>query len=257
MKAAALSVWIFINLVCFGMCGYLYLIWSQYWMYLEKQKYYNRATTQESPKAAYHETYTSGKYVQSLQNYDTTTPVNRLNRRSAIGAVWRKTDSQNHPSTNVVKKMNGGPRFPNTHNTVLELDTNKYVCLYIGETDCEAKTKDFKELLLKEFHRVLMSDSNVFKSGLESQNTYNVKYEYPEIRLGRTRNNIMCALKKILMSTITSKDEPFTSEGFRIPNVSVLRSNQTFNTCAVVTSAGALLGSHLGKFIGELILYSF
>jgi len=31
------SVWIFINLVFVGMCGYIYLLWSQYWQYVERQ----------------------------------------------------------------------------------------------------------------------------------------------------------------------------------------------------------------------------
>lgn len=38
MKAIAVSVWIFINLVFFGMCGYIYLLWSQYWLYISRQK---------------------------------------------------------------------------------------------------------------------------------------------------------------------------------------------------------------------------
>jgi hypothetical protein len=37
MRAVAVSVWIFINLVFVGMCGYIYLLWSQYWQYVERQ----------------------------------------------------------------------------------------------------------------------------------------------------------------------------------------------------------------------------
>jgi hypothetical protein len=38
MRAVAVSVWIFINLVFVGMCGYIYLLWSQYWQYVERQQ---------------------------------------------------------------------------------------------------------------------------------------------------------------------------------------------------------------------------
>lgn len=38
MRAIAVSVWIFINLVFLGMCGYIYLLWSQYWQYVERQQ---------------------------------------------------------------------------------------------------------------------------------------------------------------------------------------------------------------------------
>ncbi|XP_063224604.1 uncharacterized protein LOC134532161 isoform X1 [Bacillus rossius redtenbacheri] len=37
MRAVAVSVWIFMNLVLVGMCGYAYLLWSQYWQYVERQ----------------------------------------------------------------------------------------------------------------------------------------------------------------------------------------------------------------------------
>lgn len=37
MRALVVSIWVFINLVFFGMCGYMYLLWSQYWMYMERQ----------------------------------------------------------------------------------------------------------------------------------------------------------------------------------------------------------------------------
>lgn len=38
MRAIAVSVWIFINLVFFGMCGYIYLLWSQYWHYITRRQ---------------------------------------------------------------------------------------------------------------------------------------------------------------------------------------------------------------------------
>jgi hypothetical protein len=38
MRAIAVSVWIFVNLVFLGMCGYIYLLWSQYWQYVERQQ---------------------------------------------------------------------------------------------------------------------------------------------------------------------------------------------------------------------------
>ncbi|KAF4518765.1 hypothetical protein B566_EDAN006169 [Ephemera danica] len=38
MRAVAISVWLFINLVFLGMCGYMYLLWRQYWLHAERQK---------------------------------------------------------------------------------------------------------------------------------------------------------------------------------------------------------------------------
>lgn len=261
-----MSVWIFINLVCFGMCGYLYLIWSQYWMYLEKQKYFSKHTVnvqQVTGNSVYQETYSSEKYVQN--DY---TPINdtlsssetfRKMRRSAIGGLWSNNKSMSsrssgvllRPSSNIVRKSHGSPRFPNTHKTILELDSDKYICEELSDTDCKIKSTEFKNMLLKEFHRVLMLHSNVFKSGLDSQNFYNVKYENGGSK-DRSSHEILCALSKVPLRTVTSHDEPFSTDNFHIPN-KALRENETFNTCAVVTSAGALLGSRLGEFIGRFV----
>lgn len=38
MRAVALSVWLFMNLVFLGMCGYMYLLWRQYWLHSERQQ---------------------------------------------------------------------------------------------------------------------------------------------------------------------------------------------------------------------------
>lgn len=38
MRAVAISVWLFINLVFLGMCGYMYLLWRQYWLHAERQR---------------------------------------------------------------------------------------------------------------------------------------------------------------------------------------------------------------------------
>lgn len=48
MRAIAVSVWIFINLVFFGMCGYIYLIWSQYWQYRTRHQQYADSLVKKS-----------------------------------------------------------------------------------------------------------------------------------------------------------------------------------------------------------------
>ncbi|KAM3966552.1 beta-galactoside-a-2,6-sialyltransferase [Aphomia sociella] len=260
MKAAAMSVWVFINLLCFGMCGYLYLIWSQYWMYIEKQRLFNKTPGAGNPQKTtikYQDTYLENYNFKVVSNHSTLQIDSvRKNRRSAVGAVWssgiltqgsKSSGSLIRPSTNIVRKSQGSPRFPNIHKPILEFDSDKYVCDDYTTTECEAQTAEFKELLLKEFHRVLMSDSKVFKSGLDSQNPYDVKYVGGQ-RRERSGHEVLCALKSVQVRTVTAQDEPFAHHGFRIPRFP-LGHNRTYNTCAVVTSAGALLGSRLGEFI--------
>lgn len=62
----------------------------------------------------------------------------------------------------------------------------------------------------------------------------------------------MCDLKEIDFRTIRRSDEPFVR--FDIKNFIPKRKlfeNKHFNTCAIVSSAGALKGSNLGKLIGK------
>ncbi|RVE42141.1 hypothetical protein evm_013202 [Chilo suppressalis] len=260
MKAAAMSVWVFINLLCFGMCGYLYLIWSQYWMYIERQRLFNK-----SPGAPQRTNTGLNNQEAYMENYSSKAPLNHTSlriqavhksRRSAIGVMWSgsmQTQPSKSPgilsrlSSNIVRKSQGSPRFPNIHKPILEFDNDKYICDDYLSSTCEGQTVEFKELLLKEFHRVLMGESKVFRSGLDSQNIYNVKYDSAN-RRERSRQELLCELKKIGVRTVNSEDEPFAKLGYQIPTAP-LQEDRVFNTCAIVTNAGALLGSRLGEFI--------
>lgn len=256
MKAAAMSVWIFINLLCFGMCGYLYLIWSQYWMSLEKQRLFSKSHVSPQKNGisgvSFQETFSENN-INTIINMSLV-KADSVRKRSVVsfktGQHWsNKSFGSQLRSNNIVVKSRGSPRFPNIHRAILELDSDKYVCNDLTTSECITKTTEFKELLLKEFHRVLMSDSKVFTSGLDSQNPYDVKYERGTAK-SFNREDILCALGKIPVRTVRAEDEPFARLGFRIPK-GPLQEHRTFNTCAIVTSAGALLGSRLGEFIGR------
>lgn len=264
MRAAAMSVWVFINLLFFGMCGYLYLIWSQYWLYIEKQRLFSKSPGNPQKNLAginLQETLQKHIYDINFNGNISTFRVDSLHKRSAIGVLWnngkviepsdKSANSQERPSNNIIRKTHGSPRFPNIHKPILEFDSEKYVCDDYTTSACEAQTAEFKELLLKEFHRVLMGDSKVFRSGLDAHNIYDVKYHgrWKEM----TRLEAICALRKVNIRTVMAEDEPFKSLGFRIPRKD-LGAGRLFNTCAVVTSAGALLGSRLGDFIGKKII---
>lgn len=234
-------------------------------MYIEKQRLFSK--TPEGPQKNiasapnYQDPYTPQKY-QSKLPFNSTLRIDsiRKNRRSAVGGFWSSgvlipTSNKSYgsyPSNNIVRKSHGSPRFPNIHKPLLEFDSDKYICDDLLSTDCEERTAEFKELLLKEFHRVLMGESKVFKSGLDAHNTYDVKYDSNN-RKDRSRQDVMCALKSVKLRTVTVSDEPFASLGYRIPRAP-LQQGRHYNTCAVVTSAGALLGSRLGEFIGKLFI---
>ncbi|KAI8429835.1 hypothetical protein MSG28_000342 [Choristoneura fumiferana] len=60
---------------------------------------------------------------------------------------------------------------------------------------------------------------------------------------------VLCALGRVRVRTVTRQDQPFARLGFSVPPAP-LQPERAFNTCAVVSSSGALLGSGLGSFIG-------
>ncbi|KAJ2946444.1 hypothetical protein O0L34_g12486 [Tuta absoluta] len=167
-----MSVWVFLNLLCFGMCGYLYLIWSQYWMYIEKQRLFNKAPATE--RSSLTGLSFEKKFSYNAAYNASTLRMDSVRKRSAIGSFW--SNGKPGASNNVVRK-DGSPRFPNIHKPVLEFDSEKYLCDDLYSSDCQTRSAEFKDVLLKEFHRVLMGESKVFRSGLDVHNTYNVKYD--------------------------------------------------------------------------------
>lgn len=237
-------------------------------MYIEKQRLFSKAPGPEktAPVLNYQETYIPENYM-SGSSYNVNSRVNSLrkNRRSAIAVLWgngiviqtsnKSSVSHNNPSNNIVRKSNGSPRFPNIQTPLLEFDSDKYICDDLSSSDCDRRTAEFKELLLKEFHRVLMGESKVFKSGLDAHNTYDVKYDGSN-RKENSKGDVLCALKRVKVRTITTDDEPFKRLGYQIPKFP-LKKGRHYNTCAVVTSAGALLGSRLGDFIGKFFSFRY
>lgn len=61
----------------------------------------------------------------------------------------------------------------------------------------------------------------------------------------------MCELKRVDFKTIRRFDEPFVRHEIRnfIPKRRLFE-NKRYGSCAIVSSAGALKGSNLGKLIG-------
>ena len=86
------------------------------------------------------------------------------------------------------------------------------------------------------------------------ENKYGVKFSgrRDQAAGSRTAEHLLCALRRARVRTLAAGDEPFASIGLGkyFPTVAPL-GGQTFNSCAVVASAGSLLNSALGAEIGE------
>ncbi|KAI8429834.1 hypothetical protein MSG28_000342 [Choristoneura fumiferana] len=220
MRLMTIAVWSFINIIFFGMCGYMYLVWSKYWISMPKEDLQQSIESQLMSFDGV--TRSSDKHQQSL--------LLAKVRRSAVGhyrknKVANKANNTGIADNKVIKKSHGSPRFPNIHSPVLEFDSGRYSCNDSTSIQCVGITSSFRELVEKEFHRVLM------------------------IWEAASAGEVLCALGRVRVRTVTRQDQPFARLGFSVPPAP-LQPERAFNTCAVVSSSGALLGSGLGSFIG-------
>lgn len=57
MRSVALTVWFFLNVVLLGMCGYIYLLWLQYWRHISIKNQHSQqlAYTQQQPYVEYYD----------------------------------------------------------------------------------------------------------------------------------------------------------------------------------------------------------
>lgn len=242
MRAVVVSIWVFVNLVVLGMGGYIYLLWSQYWLYLERQSQ-NAITTRNI-------------YDQQIYFYNHGYPNETKPNRSDIHVVRRKHTVREIKNTTVTLIKNSRPRFPNLQNKELPLDTNRYKCFpNTTDTDCARKTTNFKNELLYELRRVFSDESNVFKSGMDMHNPYNVMFVGKRGNHGdKTWKQLMCELKSVQVRTVLRSDPPFNRVdiGKHFPRKGLFERRH-FNTCAIIASAGSLRNSSLGSLIGKRI----
>lgn len=255
MRALVVSIWVFINLVFFGMCGYMYLLWSQYWMYIERQ---TETTTSIYDQQIYF--YNRGYYPSDLN-------LNKTSNKPFPETKPRKKHSVFKENSTVTILKNSKPRygtrmrfstlinrlffrFPNLQPKDLEFDSKKYYCLKSDtKSDCDTKTELFKDVILKELRKVLMDEGNILKIGQE--NPYNVHYRGVrgsfEDKLPRT---LLCQFKAIPLKILQRSDVGSHALREFLPKRGLFE-NKSFNSCAIIASAGGLKNSNLGKFIGK------
>ncbi|XP_072388882.1 beta-galactoside alpha-2,6-sialyltransferase 1 [Diabrotica undecimpunctata] len=229
MRALVVSIWVFINLVFFGMCGYMYLLWSQYWLYMERQA-----------------TATTSTYDQQIFFYNRGYYPN--NTANALDLKSRQKHSIFKENSTVLLIKNSKPRFPNLQPKDFELDAKRYVCLKNdSSTNCDKKTAEFKENIVNELRRVFTDESNILRMG--KQNPYNVHFRgFRGNFLEKPPEKVLCQLHDTALRTLKRSDVKHHPLKDFIPK-RALFENKRFNSCAIVASAGSLKDSNLGSLI--------
>ncbi|CAH1183746.1 unnamed protein product [Phaedon cochleariae] len=235
MRALAVSIWIFVNLVFFGMCGYMYLLWSQYWMFMDRQ---TGTSTSTYDQQIYF--YNRGYLPNSSICYSVNVP--EVKSRKKHSAVIIKENA----TFTVVK--NSKPRFPNLQPKDFELDSERFSCLKNDSyRECDKKTSEFKENILKELRKVFTDESNILRTGKE--NPYNVNYRGSRGNfMEKSPKELLCLLKETSLKTLRRSDVGNHPLRDFIPK-RALFENKRFNSCAIIASAGSLKNSNLGSFI--------
>lgn len=239
MRAIDVTIWIFVNLVVLGMGGYVYLIWSQYKLYLDRENP-NSITTRNI--------YDQQIYFYN-RGYLNDTKLHIENRKTAK----RKHTTRETKNASITLVKNSKPRFPNLQTKELELDTDRFKCLNDSDEICAEKTANFKNDLLYELRRVFSEESNVFKSGVDTQNPYFVTYRGKKGNfMDKTALELLCELKNVVVRSVLRSDSPFDKIeiGKYFPRKGLFEKKH-FKSCAIVSSAGSLKDSNLGTLIGK------
>lgn len=118
------------------------------------------------------ETTTIHNYDQQIYLYNRGLP---LNHTIKLQQPKNRTKHSTKGAESVTIVKNSRPRFPNLQTDDLLMDNHKYVC--DSTETCDNKTGEFKQKIIKELKRVFLDESNVFKSGLDIHNPYNVHFQ--------------------------------------------------------------------------------
>jgi len=173
--------------------------------------------------------------------------------RSVFHVRWNPNEkfiveSRENPAINS-SKLAPHPRLKVSKNTKLTLSPKLYLCHDKHSELCHNKTQQFRQRIVQTFEKAMMESVN------ESQaNHYNVDYKpvfgdsFEEQYYPST-----CLVMEAGVRVLRRKDAPFNKLPFGrlFPRQKLFRNVKDIKTCAIVSSAGSLAGSKLGRFIGE------
>lgn len=140
------------------------------------------------------------------------------------------------------------PRFNLSRNTIIPFDPFLYRCRDKLSEPCQNRTKLFREKVMSEFNRSLAE----FVNG--EPNYYNVDYAAADM-YNKKETSPICMLMEAKVKTLRKKDAPFNQNdiGSLFPKRKLFKhiARDAKTSCAIISSAGSLIKSGLGHFIGK------
>lgn len=120
----------------------------------------------------------------------------------------------------------------------------------------QSKIHTYKNQLLVQLRKAQLVAGNViFRKDREEKNIYKVKFKRKKIKIPqKSRQELICELQEsVNVDMLRQNIEPFKSLGYDkyFPHKGFFESFLHRNTCAIVSSAGSMYKSKLGKEIGK------
>ncbi|UYV75232.1 ST6GAL2 [Cordylochernes scorpioides] len=199
MPMMAISIWMFITMTIFGIVGYAYVLWNQYWKGLVERDSFMTANVMKDSEA----TLRSNFFRNHL-------------------AFRKLPDLKNKTINNVQDKLLG-------------------------------KVLTYKNHLIVQLRRSQLDSGNIlYSKNNEKNNRYKVHFKGQHRHLISNALLLLCEAKQqIKFEMLNRETELFKKLGFSslFPIQSFQDTYSAFNTCAIVTNAGSLYNSKLGKDI--------
>lgn len=199
-------------------------------------------------------TYTNRTEINHRRFNDVTTHIENVLKRSPRSAF---TIRMNSSTMSVVKSDEKPSRNDSNYAqrplfgmvrkyAQLSFDPSMYKCNDKQTTECHNKTNEFRAKILIELEKALVEPID------ESANKYNVEYEHSDDMI---KYNPTCMVLDAKLRILTNKESPFDGNkiGRMFPKKKLFGKKYLSmpRSCVIVSSAGALYRSGLGKFIGE------
>ncbi|GAB0086269.1 beta-galactoside alpha-2,6-sialyltransferase 2 [Sergentomyia squamirostris] len=166
--------------------------------------------------------------------------------RSAFHYIQNTSDKfvihgKEHPARNSTRSA-WRPKFATPRETSnLGVDSAKFACTEKYTPECRNKTRQFRRKIVE------ILEKSAKENPEEGPNIYNVSYQPRQMF-----RSPMCGILKAGLKTLRRKDfmkMPGRLTLYDLVPKRKLLDKQTIKSCAVVSSAGSLANSKLGKFI--------
>lgn len=207
----AISIWMFIGMTVLGVFGYIYVLWNQYWK------------------------LTLEKHQMLIRNF----------KRSSYS---HETIGKDSPVRHFPHMPHAAKHFENSSATLV---TNRYNLSKVPTDKLMSKVNTYKNQLIVQLRKSQIDAANVIFDK-KKKNRYNVSFKGQKPISYRTAKALVCEVKKsIKIEMLDQNTEPFKSLGFGwlFPTQSINKILGKFHTCAIVSSAGSMYKSKLGKEI--------